>query len=189
MFVSLFKAGVSLASKGKVKTTGLAKGGLLGGLMQILTSAEQKALPAATELLQKGFNINTWKKNLAESSGARTMLDKLATQTSPTDEIATYLSALRKKQTGTVHDMMLHRGTSINTKEFDALQPGDIFEIPGTSSFSQSMGTATNFAGMHKIGAEKRFTYGQQGLMEELGMGNVGVANYGTRHPRTPAEE
>jgi TP901 family phage tail tape measure protein len=189
MFVSLFKAGVSLASKGKVKTTGMQKGGLLGGLMQILTKAEQKVLPEATELLQKGFNINTWKKNLAESSAGRTMLDKLATQTSPTDEIALYLSALRKKQTGTIHDTMLHRGTSIDMKQFESLKPGDIFEIPGTSSFSQSMGTAQTFAGMHRIGAEKRFTYGQASLMEELGMGNVGVANWGTRHPITPADE
>jgi TP901 family phage tail tape measure protein len=172
----------------RAKIPGMKNGGLVGGLMQILSRSEQKALPEATELLQKGFNINDWMKKIKLDADS-VPIGKLSTQTVPKSDIELYIDALRKKQTGTMHDTQLFRGTSIDSAELQALKPGDIFEVPGTSSFSASQGTATTFASMHRIGAERRYTYGQKGLMEELGMGDVGAANWGTRVATTPAEE
>ena len=146
---------ISAASLGKFRQFGrFQKGGLVGGLMQILSRSEQKVLPEATELLQKGFDVNTWLKNI-RAGGASVPLGNLKTQTIQADKMKLYIDALRKKQTGLSHDTTLMRGTSIDMDRYNSLNPGDIFEIPGTSSFTTQLGTAQTFAGMHRIGAEK----------------------------------
>ena len=191
---SLFNIISTVLTRGRAKgmqyggLVGMQGGGLIGGLMQILTRVEQAALPEATRLLQSGFNINTFKQRLA-SGKSSVALDKLSTQQIPAEELRLYVNALRKKQTGTVHDMMLHRGTSMDMKQFNSLNPGDIFDIPGTSSFSSSRGVAANFASMNRIGGEKRSVQAGKDLMEELGLGNVGAGNWITRHATTAQEE
>ena len=125
-YLSLFrKYGIRWGSRGGL-VQGFAGGGPVG-LMQILTRAEQTALPKATEMLQKGFN--------------RSILE------------GEQLSALRKKQTGLIHDTKMFRGGRYN---WDALEVGQTITIPGSRSWSTREDVADTFRSMHTLGAEKR---------------------------------
>jgi TP901 family phage tail tape measure protein len=133
------RMGIGKKDGGLIK--GYAKGGMIGGLLQILSKQEQRALPNATEFLQKGFNVSR--------------LGGLE------------LAAVRKKQTGLMHDTKMFRGGRYN---WDAAEVGQTITIPGSRSWSTREDVADTFMRMNALGGEKRSAHIAKNLLIQNGI-------------------